>query len=205
MAQFFHVHPDNPQPRLIRQAVALLRGGAVVVYPTDSSYALGCAMGEKTAMDRIRQIRRVGSEHNFTLVFNDLSAIGLYAKLENQTFRILKSYTPGPYTFIVPATREVPRRMQHPRRRTIGLRIPEAAVPRALVDELGEALMSSTLIFPGDTDPCSDPEIIRERLEHEVELIIDGGAGDLVPTTVVDLTGEPRVLRRGKGDAAPFE
>lgn len=207
MSQFFQIHPVNPQPRLIRQAVELLRQGAVIVYPTDSAYALGCHLEDKKAMDRIRQIRRVDDKHNFTLVCGDLSQISAYAKLTNNTlFRILNSHTPGPYTFILRATSEVPRRLLHPKRRTIGIRIPDNAIAQALVAELGEPIMSSTLILPGQDVPLTDPEDIREQLEHQVDLVIDGGHCGFEPSTVIDMTDElPQVVRRGKGDPAPFE
>jgi len=207
MSQFFQIHPENPQPRLIRQAVDLLRQGAVIVYPTDSAYALGCHLEDKKAMDRIRRIRQVDDKHNFTLVCGDLSQMSAYARLTNNTlFRILNSYTPGPYTFILDATSEVPRRLLHPRRRTIGIRIPDNAIAQALVAELGEPIMSSTLILPGQSLPMTDPEDIREQLEHQVDLVIDGGHCGFEPTTVVDMTNElPRVVRRGKGETAPFE
>jgi len=207
MSQFFQIHPDNPQPRLIHQAVEMLRDGAVIVYPTDSAYALGCHLEDKKAMDRIRRIRQVDDKHNFTLVCSDLSQISAYAKLTNNTlFRILNSYTPGPYTFILRATSEVPRRLLHPKRRTIGIRIPDNAIAQALVAELGEPIMSSTLILPGDDMPLTDPDEIRERLEHQVDLVIDGGHCGFEPSTVVDMTNEiPRVLRRGKGETEPFE
>lgn len=205
MAQYFLIHPVNPQARLIRQAVEIVRGGGVVVYPTDSSYALGCHIGDKDAMERIRRIRKVDDRHNFTLVCRDLSEVSVYARVENADYRILKANTPGPYTFILPATREVPRRLQHPRRKTIGLRVPDHAVARALLAELNEPLMSSTLILPGDTLPLSDPEEIRTQLEHQVDLIIDGGHCGLEPTTVVELdAGQVNVTRIGKGTVAPF-
>lgn len=207
MSQFFQIHPVTPQPRLIRQAVELLHQGAVIVYPTDSAYALGCHLEDKKAMERIRQIRRVDDKHNFTLVCGDLSQISAYAKLTNNTlFRILNSYTPGPYTFILNATGEVPRRLLHPKRRTIGIRIPDNPIAQALVAELGEPIMSSTLILPGQVMPMTDPEEIREQLEHQVDLVIDGGHCGFEPSTVVDMTDElPRVIRQGKGDPAPFE
>jgi tRNA threonylcarbamoyl adenosine modification protein (Sua5/YciO/YrdC/YwlC family) len=205
MAQYFQIHPVNPQPRLIARAVAIVRDGGVIAYPTDSSYALGCHIGDKEAVERIRRIRRVGDRHNLTLVCRDLSELALYARVENEVYRLLKTFTPGPYTFILPATREVPRRLQHPRRRTIGLRVPEHPITQALLAELGEPMMSSTLIMPGEDMPLSDPEEIRERLEHDLDLVIDGGHCDLEPTTVVDLVeGVPRVTRQGKGDATPF-
>lgn len=206
MAQYFQVHPDNPQRRLLAQAVAMLRDGAVVAYPTDSAYALGCHLEDKQALERLRRIRRVDERHNMTLVCRDLAEIATYARVDNPTYRLLKAHTPGPYTFILNATREVPRRMLHPKRRTLGLRIPDHAITRALLDELGEPLMSTTLILPGEDMPETDPWEIRQRLEHEVDLVIDGGHCGFDPTTVVDLTGDaPRILRRGKGDPAPFE
>ncbi|HEY3643915.1 MAG TPA: L-threonylcarbamoyladenylate synthase [Gammaproteobacteria bacterium] len=205
MSQYFVVHPVNPQKRLIHQAAELLRAGAVVVYPTDSCYALGCRLGDKDAMERIRYIRRADKDHNFTLMCRDLSEIATYAKVDNPTFRLLKAFTPGPYTFILEATREVPRRLQHPKRKTIGIRVPEHPVPQALLAELGEPIMSSTLILPGDDGPLTDPEEMRARLEHEVELVMDGGPCGFEATTVVDLTGdEPRLLRTGRGDPKPF-
>ncbi|MXY64480.1 MAG: threonylcarbamoyl-AMP synthase [Gammaproteobacteria bacterium] len=206
MAQFFQVHPQNPQGRLIRQSVTILRQGGIIAYPTDSSYALGCAIGNKDAMDRIRSIRRVEDDHNFTLVCRDLSEVSLYTRVDNEIYRLLKRFTPGPYTFILPATRGVPRRLQHPRRRTIGLRIPDFPIVTELLAKLDEPLMSSTLILPGAELPMNDAQEIRETLEHAIDMIIDGGPCDLEPTTVVDLTGGlPEVLRRGKGDPAPFE
>lgn len=205
MAQYFEVHPENPQARLIRQACQILIGGGVGVYPTDSSYALGCRIGDKAAMDRIRRIRRVDDEHNFTLVAGGLSEISSYAKIENEQYRLIRSCTPGPYTFILPATRQVPRRLQNPRRKTIGLRVPDSAITRSLVEELGEPIMSSTLILPGDTLPMSDPGDIRQRLEHDVDFVIDGGFCGIEPTTVVSWTEhQPVILREGRGDPTPF-
>ena len=205
MSQYFIVHPVNPQRRLIHQAAELLRQGGVVVYPTDSCYALGCHLGDKDAMERIRRIRHADREHNFTLVCRDLSEIATYAKVDNPTFRLLKAYTPGPYTFILEATREVPRRLQHPKRKTIGIRVPDHAVPHAMLAELGEPIISSTLMLPGDDLPLTDPEEMRARLEHQVDLVMDGGPCGLEPTTVVDLSGEaPRLLRAGRGDPTPF-
>lgn len=205
MAQYFQIHPTHPQPRLVKRAVGIVRAGGVIAYPTDSSYALGCALGEKSAMERIRRIRRVDEDHHFTLVCRDLSELSQYARVTNADYRVLKAATPGPYTFILPATREVPRRLQHPRRKTIGLRVPEHAIAQALLAELGEPLMSSTLIFPGEPLPASDPEEIRERLEHDVELVLDGGSCGLEPTTVVVLEdGRITVVREGRGSLAPF-
>lgn len=204
MAQYFQIHPVNPQPRLIKQTVEIINDGGVVVYPTDSCYALGCHIGDKNAMDRIRTIRRLDEDHNFTLVSRDLSQISEYAKLENEQYRLIKACTPGPYTFILPATRQVPRRLQHPKRKTIGLRIPDSAIVSALLLELGEPLMSSTLILPGE-QPMSDPREIRERLEHFVDLVVDGGYCGIEPTTVVRWLGDrPEVIRTGRGDPSPF-
>lgn len=206
MSQFFQIHAETPQARLIRQAVELLRGGAVAVYPTDSGYALGCTIGDKDALERIRQIRRLDERHNFTLVCRDLSDLATYAKVDNASYRLMKKLTPGPYTFILPATREVPRRLQHPKRKTIGLRIPDNAVIQALLQDLGEPLMSTTLMLPGDELPQNDPYEIRQLLERQVDLIIDGGYGDLEPTTVIDLVdGTPMVVRQGKGDTSGLE
>jgi tRNA threonylcarbamoyl adenosine modification protein (Sua5/YciO/YrdC/YwlC family) len=206
MSQFFQIHPDNPQPRLINQAVAILREGGVIAYPTDSSYALGCCIGDKAAMERIRHIRRVDPQHNFTLVCRDLSELANYARVDNSAFRLLKAFTPGAYTFILNATHEVPRRLQHPRRKTIGLRVPDNNIVHALLEALGEPLMSVTLMMPGEDVPMTDPETIRERLGNQVDLVIDGGRCEVEPTTVVDLTGElPRVSRVGRGDPTPFE
>jgi tRNA threonylcarbamoyl adenosine modification protein (Sua5/YciO/YrdC/YwlC family) len=205
MAQFFSIHPEDPQPRLIRQAAEIVRAGGVIVYPTDSCYALGCHIGDKEAERRIREIRRVGSDHHFTLVCRDLSEISHYARVDNQQFRVLKAATPGSYTFILEATREVPRRLQHPKRATIGLRVPDHPVALALLDELGEPLLSSTLILPEDEMPLNDPEEIRERLEKQVALVMDAGPCGVEPTTVIDLTQEaPSVVRKGKGDLAAF-
>ncbi len=205
MARYLAIHPDNPQPRLVRQAVDMLRQGAVMAWPTDSAYALGCHLGDKGAVERMRRIRQVDEKHNLTLVCRDLSEIATYARVDNRLYRLLKAVTPGPYTFILQATREVPRRMMHPRRRTIGIRIPDHVIAQALLEALGEPIMSTTLILPGDEHPLTDPEDIRERLDAQLDLIIDGGNCGLEPTTVVDLTGEtPVIVRRGKGDAAPF-
>lgn len=205
MSRFLQIHPANPQPRLITQAVERLREGDVIIYPTDSSYALGCQLGDKTAAERIRHIRQTDRHHNFTLVCRDLSEIATYAKVDNQRYRLLKAATPGPFTFILQATHEVPRRLQHPRRKTIGIRVPDNIIVRALLAELGEPLMSCTLILPGDDWPLSDAEEIAERLDPVVDLIIDGGPGQHEPTTVIDLTGDaPQLLRQGLGDAEPF-
>ena len=205
MSQFFQIHPDNPQKRLIDQAVELVRQGAVIVYPTDSGYALGCHIGDKSALDRIRVIRRLDDRHNFTLVCRDVGDINTYAKVDNTTYRLLKAVTPGAYTFILQATREVPRRIQS-RRKTIGVRVPNNAIVSALLEGLGEPLMSTTLILPGEATPETDPYEIRQTLEHAVDLIIDGGYGSFEPSTVVDMSdGVPQLVRRGLGDPAPFE
>lgn len=206
MAQYFQIHPADPQPRLVQRAVAIVRDGGVIVYPTDSSYALGCHIGDKDAMARIRRIRQLVDWHDFTLVCRDLSELSLYARITNADYRLLKANTPGPYTFILPATREVPRRLMNPRRKTIGLRIPDHRIAEALLSGLGAPLMSVTLILPGEDLPLSDPDDIRTHLEHQVDLIIDGGHCGLEPTTVVALEdGVARVLRLGKGDIAPFK
>lgn len=202
MAQYFEIHPETPQKRLIHQAAEVVRNGGVIAYPTDSSYALGCHLDDKTAAERIRRIRRVGPDHNFTLVVKDLSAIAQYARVENDQYRMLKAMTPGPFTFILPATREVPRRLQHPKRKTIGIRVPDYPIVLALLEELQEPLMSSTLIMPGEQVPMSDPETIRERLQHDIDLVIDGGSCGMEPTTVVEWTGDvPRIARQGKSDS----
>ena len=200
MSQFFTIHPENPQLRLVRQAVEIVRAGGVIVYPTDSAYALGCQIGDKKALDRIRQIRQLDKHHNFTLMCRDLSELSAYAKVDNQVFRLLKTYTPGPYTFILDATAEVPRRLMHPKRKTIGLRVPGNPIALALLEELGEPLMSVTLIMPTDEYPLTDPYDIRDTLEHHVDLIVDGGYCGLEATTVVDLSGEvPQITRQGVG------
>ena len=205
MSQFFTIHPDTPQPRLVRRAVEIVRAGGVIVYPTDSCYALGCHIGDKTAMERIRAIRNVDERHHFALVCRDLAELGTYARVDNLQFRLLKSATPGSYTFILKATRELPKRLLHPRRRTIGLRVPDHRVTQALLAELGEPLLSSTLILPGDDLPLNDAQEIRDRLERQVELILDCGSCGVTPTTVVDLTGNvPVITRQGKGGVAPF-
>ncbi|MDQ5911714.1 MAG: Threonylcarbamoyl-AMP synthase [Pseudomonadota bacterium] len=205
MSHLLQIHPANPQPRLIAQAVERLRAGEVIVYPTDSSYALGCQLGDKAAAERIRHIRQTDRHHNFTLVCRDLSEIATYAKVDNSRYRLLKAATPGPFTFILPATHEVPRRLQHPRRKSIGIRVPDNAIVSALLAALGEPVMSCTLMLPGDEWPLSEVEEIEERLCNEVDLIIDGGSGQHEPTTVIDLTGDaPQLLRQGLGDAEPF-
>jgi tRNA threonylcarbamoyl adenosine modification protein (Sua5/YciO/YrdC/YwlC family) len=206
MAQFFQIHPEDPQPRLIRRVGDIVRQGGVIVYPTDSSYALGCGIGEKSALDRIRTIRRVDDKHNLTLVCRDLSEITTYAKIDNRDYRLLKSLTPGAYTFIHKATKQVPRRLQHPKRKIIGIRVPDHPIAQALLAELDEPLMSTTLILPDDDMPLTDPYEIRDLLDHVVDVIIDGGYCGFEPTTVVDMTGDtPEVVRLGKGDAGLFE
>ena len=204
MAQFFSVHPENPQPRLIRAAVEIIREGGVVAYPTDSCYALGCHIGDKAAMERIRRIRDVDERHHFTLVCRDLSQIGQFAKVDNLQFRLMRANTPGSYTFILRATRDVPRRLLTPRH-TIGVRIPDHPVPLALLDSLGEPILSSTLILPAHGQALNDAEEIRRHLEHTVDLVIDSGACHGEVTTVIDLSQEaPRLVREGQGDVRPF-
>ena len=205
MAQFFDIHPDNPQPRLIRRAVDILLDGGVIVYPTDSSYALGCQIGAKEAMERIRRLRKLDEKHNFTLVCRDLSEITTYAKLDNQAFRMLKSLTPGAYTFVFEGTREVPRRLMHPRRKTIGIRLPDNAICRELLGTLDQPILSTTLILPGEDLPLTDPYEMRDLIGQQVDLIIDGGFCGFEPTTMVDMSGEtPVLLRVGKGDTTLF-
>jgi tRNA threonylcarbamoyl adenosine modification protein (Sua5/YciO/YrdC/YwlC family) len=200
MSQYFEIHPDNPQQRLIRQAVAIIDGGGVVAYPTDSCYALGCHIGDKAAMERIQRIRHLEDDHNFTLMCRDVSDVSTYAKLDNIAYRLIRNLTPGPYTFILKATHEVPRRMQAPKRKTIGVRIPEHNICQALLAELGQPLMSTTLIMPDDDMPMTDPYQIRVFLEQQLDLVIDGGFCGLEPTTVIDLVeGHPNVVRLGKG------
>jgi len=199
MAQYFSIHPVNPQQRLINQAVDMIKQGALVVYPTDSCYAFGCHLGDKEALDRIRRIRKVDEKHNFTLVCRDLSELSNYAFVDNTMFRLLRNYTPGPYTFILRASKEVPRRLQVAKRKTIGLRIPDHPVALNLLEALGEPLMSSTLILPGDETPMTDPEDMRERLEHQVDLIIDGGNCGFEATTVINMVDSSyEILRQGK-------
>ncbi len=205
MSQFFQIHPENPQPRLIKQACELIRQGEVVVYPTDSGYAIGCQMEDKKALEQICRIREIGKDHNFTLMCRDMSELSIYAKVDNVAFRQLKNNTPGPYTFVLKATREVPRRLQNPKRKTIGIRVPDNQIALKLLEALNEPLMSTSLILPGNTMAESEPDAIRDRLEKQVGLIIDGGALGEHPTTVVDLSdGEPVVLREGRGDVDPF-
>jgi tRNA threonylcarbamoyl adenosine modification protein (Sua5/YciO/YrdC/YwlC family) len=205
-SRYFEIHPRDPQPRLIKQAVEIIRAGGVVVYPTDSSYALGCHIGDKAAMERIARIRQTDKHHHFTLVCRDLSEIAKYARVNNQQYRTLRAFTPGPYTFLLEATRETPKRLQNPKRRTIGIRVPDHPVPRAILEELAEPLMSSTLIMPGEQTPMSDAREIQERLFHVVDAVIDGGNCGFEPTSVVDLTGPaPLVVREGKGEVGVFQ
>ncbi|MFQ3322266.1 MAG: tRNA threonylcarbamoyl adenosine modification protein (Sua5/YciO/YrdC/YwlC family) [Pseudomonadales bacterium] len=205
MSQFFSIHPDNPQQRLIRQAADIIKDGGVIAYPTDSAYALGCHMGDKKAMDRIRRIRRLDDSHNFTLVCRDLSEISTYAKFGNAVYRLLKAHTPGPYTFILPATSEVPKRLMQAKRKTIGIRVPENPITLGLLDELGEPMMSVTLIMPGEELPLTDPWEIRETLEYEVDLVIDGGFCGFEATSVIAFEDDvPLVMRDGKGSVEDF-
>ncbi|RXZ45602.1 L-threonylcarbamoyladenylate synthase [Crenobacter cavernae] len=204
MAQFFMIHPDNPQLRLIREAVKIVKDGGLIVYPTDSCYALGCALGDKAAMERLLAVRQLDLKHHLTLVCADLSELSTYARVDNRQFRLLKAATPGSYTFILEATREVPRRTLNPKRSTIGLRVPENPVALALLAEHGEPILSCTLLLPGDSEPLTDPYEIRDRLERSVDLVIDGGWCGLEPTTVIDMTDGVELVRRGKGDPARF-
>lgn len=205
MSQLFQLHPKDPQRRLLRQAAERLRAGGLIVYPTDSCYALGCRIGDKEAMERLARIRQTDKHHHFTLVCRDLSEIARYARVGTWQYRLLRANTPGPYTFLLQATREVPRRLQHPKRSTIGIRIPDHPVPLGLLEELGEPIMSSTLLLPGDDLPLTDAEEIHARIGKVVDLVLDGGNCGLDPTTVVDLAGEaPMVVREGRGDSAPF-
>lgn len=205
MSQRLQIHPVNPQQRLIRQAAEQIRGGGLIVYPTDSGYAFGWHIGDRDAAERLQRLRQTGKDHNFTLVCRDLSEIATYARVENPTYRLLRAHTPGAYTFILQATREVPRRLQNPKLQTVGIRVPDHPVPLALLAELGEPLMSSTLILPDQDIPLADPDDIWEALSGRIDLLIDSGNCGLDPTTVVDLTGSyPRVLRQGRGDASAF-
>jgi tRNA threonylcarbamoyl adenosine modification protein (Sua5/YciO/YrdC/YwlC family) len=205
MSQFFQIHPENPQARLIKQAAQIIRDGGVVALPTDSAYALVCRLDDKAAVDKLRRVRGIDDKHHLTLLCRDLSEIALYARVDNTQYRLLKATTPGPYTVILEATRELPRRVSHPSRKTIGLRVPQNAIAQALLAELGEPLIGTTLQLPGDSEILSDPEVVRERLDKQIDLIVDGGAGALEPTTVVDLTGrEPVLVRQGRGAASAF-
>lgn len=205
MSQYFQIHPANPQPRLLKQAAAILQGGGVVALPTDSAYALVCQLDDKNAVERLRRIRGVDEKHHLTLLVRDLSEIAHFARVDNQQYRLLKATTPGPYTVILEATREVPRRLSHPSRKTIGVRVPENTIMLALLDELGAPLIGTTLQLPGDEYMLSDPEEVVARLGKQIDLVVDGGAGTLEPTTIIDLTGpEPVLLRAGRGDPAAF-
>ncbi len=205
MSQCFKIYPENPELRLIRRAIDIIRNGGVMAYPTNSGYALGCQIGNKAAIERIWKIRNLDAKHHFTLVCRDLSQVGAYASFDTPVYRLVRANTPGPYTFVLRGTREVPRRLMHPKRKTIGLRVPDNPVAQALLAELREPMLTTTLILPGDKLPMTDPEEIRSRLEKQVELVIDGGHAGSEPTTMVDLTGDmPRLLRQGRGDASPF-
>lgn len=205
MAKLIEIHPTNPQPRLVAGIVQIIQNGGLIAYPTDSSYAFGCHIGDKRAIDRIHRIRRTSKKHNFTLVCSDLSEISTYARVDNWAYRLIKSMTPGPYTFILPATREVPKRLQNPKRRTIGLRVPDHPLAHAMLESLGEPIMSSTLTLPGDDMPLTDPIEIERRIGHEIDAIVDAGPTGLEPTSVLDLTsGVVEVLRKGRGDVSAF-
>lgn len=205
VAKIIEIHPTDPQPRLVKSIVEIIRSGGLIAYPTDSSYAFGCHIGDKKAIDRIHRIRRTDKKHNFTLVCADLSEISEYARVDNWAYRMIKSMTPGPYTFVLPATREVPKRLQNPKRRTIGLRVPDHRLVHAMLDELGEPIISSTLLLPGDDMPLTDPLEIEERIGHEVDAIIDAGPTGIEPTTVLDLSNDTvEILRVGRGDISQF-
>jgi tRNA threonylcarbamoyl adenosine modification protein (Sua5/YciO/YrdC/YwlC family) len=205
MSQYFRLHPDNPQPRLIKQAAQIVCGGGLVALPTDSSYALGCRLDDKQAAERLRRVRGLDEKALLSLLVRDLSELASFAMVDNRQYRLIKSVTPGPYVFVLEATKEVPRRLSHPSRKTIGLRVPDHAITLALLEELGQPLLGTTLIMPGETRPLNDPEEIRERLEKQVDLVIDGGACACEPSTVIDLTGEePVLVRAGRGSLAPF-
>lgn len=205
VAELIEIHPTDPQPRLVRQIVQIIRDGGLIAYPTDSSYAFGCRIGDKKAIDRIHRIRRTDKHHNFTLVCEDLSEISIYARVENWAYRLIKSLTPGPYTFILPATRQLPKMLQNPKRRTIGIRVPDHPLVSAMLEELGEPIMSSTLLLPGDDLPLTDPMDIEERIGHQVDAIIDAGPTGIQPTSVLDLSsGTAEVLRVGRGDVSQF-
>lgn len=207
MTQCFHIHPDNPQPRLIKQAVQIIRNGGVIAYPTDSAYALGCHLGDKDALAKIVRIRQLDDKHHFTLLCRDLSEIATYAKVDNATYRLLKAHTPGAYTFILTASSEVPRRLMHPKRKTIGLRVPDHAICQALLAELNEPLLTATLQLPNTNEPLFDPDDIMEQLGKQLDLVINGGFGTLMPTTVIDLSQEngAQILREGAGSILPFQ
>jgi len=203
MSQYFEVHPDNPQPRLVKQAVQILHAGGIAAIPTDSSYALVCHLDDKAAAENLRRIRGVDDKHHLTLLCRDLSELASYARVDNRQYRLLKSGTPGPFTFILEATKEVPRRVSHPSRRTIGLRVPEHAVTHALLEQLGQPLLATTLIAPGESEPMNDPHEIRDRFQKMIQAVVDAGACPMQPTTVIDLTDDvPVLVRRGRGDAS---
>ncbi|ORU94072.1 MAG: threonylcarbamoyl-AMP synthase [Cycloclasticus sp. symbiont of Bathymodiolus heckerae] len=202
MAQYLTIHPENPQQRLIKQAVDIIRGGGVIAYPTDSSYALACHLGDKQALERIRQIRRIDDKHNFTLVCRDLTEISTYAQVNNDTYRLLKSLTPGAFTFVLKATKEVPRRLQHPKRKTVGIRIPDNSIAQRILEELGEPMLTSTLILPEESEAIADPYDINERLSRVLDLVVDAGVIPYEPTTMVVWDNDfPEVVREGKGEA----
>ena len=207
MTQYFHIHPENPQPRLIKQAVQIIRNGGVIAYPTDSAYALGCHLGDKDALAKIVRIRQLDDKHHFTLLCRDLSEIATYAKVDNATYRLLKAHTPGAYTFILTGSSEVPRRLMHPKRKTIGLRVPDHAICQALLAELNEPLLTATVQLPDESEPLFDPDDILERLGKQLDLVINGGFGTLMPTTVIDLSQETgaQIIREGAGDATAFK
>jgi tRNA threonylcarbamoyl adenosine modification protein (Sua5/YciO/YrdC/YwlC family) len=206
MARYFDVHPDNPQARSIAQIVELVRGGGLIAYPTDSCYALGCSLGNRKGLERIREIRRLDDRHHFTLMCRDFAQLGQFVKVSNAVFRLVKAATPGSYTFILPATKEVPRQLLHPKKQTVGVRITQHTVTQALLAELGEPLLSSTLLLPGEEDPMTQGWEIKELLDHQVDAVIDSGDCGIEPTTVIDLSGdEPVVLRKGAGDTSRFE
>jgi len=206
MAEYLEIHPKNPQPRLIQQAVDVLRNGGVIVYPTDTSYALGAQIGDKQAMDAIRRIRRLDDNHNFTLLCNDLSQVSTFTKMGNDAHRLIKKLTPGPFTFLLDATREVPRRLQHPKKKTIGVRIPDHKIAEALIAQLGEPILSSTLILPGEEDAMADPYEIRQQLDRELDLIIDGGVIEFQPTTIIACVDNViEIVRQGVGNAPMLE
>jgi len=206
VSQFFNIHPENPQGHLIREAASIVRRGGVIIYPTDSAYALGCQMGDKQAIDRIRRIRQLDEKHNLTLICRDLSELSYYAQFDNIIYRLLKAHTPGPYTFVLKATSEVPRRLQHPKRKTIGLRVPDHPIVQALLEALDEPLISTTLMLPGADAPIVEPQAIRDLLGKRIDLVIDGGPCGVEPTSIIDLVdGAPRIIRAGKGDVTPFK
>lgn len=205
MNQLFKIHPDNPQQRLIKQAADIVRDGGVVAVPTESCYVLACRLEDKNASDRLRQIRQVGEKHHLTLMCRDLSEISSYARIDNSQFRMLKAAVPGSFTFILEATKEVPRRLSHPSRKTIGIRVPDNRIMQMLLDEVGEPLLGTTLILPGETDPLTDPDVINDTLKNQIDLVVDGGACSFIPTTVIDMTDkDPVLVRQGRGDAAVF-